>query len=168
MSVNNLGDLALTTGDYAAAAALSAEANGLARDREDNWALALSLTNLAFALLLQGDEQRARAPLIEALAVSQRIGSRELIGVCLEGLAAMTATTDPQGAARLLGAVDALAEELGSSPPPAEERLRERTLMALAARLEPDALALAQERGRKLLLAEAVDEAGWAASSVFA
>jgi predicted ATPase/class 3 adenylate cyclase len=168
MSVTNLGDLALTTGDYTAAVTLSAEATRLARGRKDNWALALSLTNLAFALLLQGEEERARPLLSEGLLVSQSIDSRELVGVCLEGLAAITAATDPERAGRLLGAADALADELGSSPPPAEQRLRKRTLATLARRLEPGAQTRARERGYKLLLAEAVDEGLQAARSLVA
>jgi predicted ATPase/class 3 adenylate cyclase len=168
VSVTNLGDLALTTGDYAAAVTLSGEAAALARGRHDNWTMALSLTNLAFALVLQGDEEAARPLLDEGMVVSQRIESRELIGVCLEGLAAITARTDPQRAGCLLGAVDALAEELGISPPPAEQRLRERTLATLASRLEPDALARARERGCKLLLAEAIEEGLQAAHALVA
>jgi hypothetical protein len=155
--LTNLGDLELIGGDYGQAASRSREALALGRARHDHWALALNLTNLAYALLLNGgDEQEAADLLEEGLVASERVGMSELVAVCLEGLATIAARSDPLRAAQLTGAVDATLEELGSDLEPAERALRERTLALLAGSMDSEAVDAARAEGRAWSLPDAV------------
>jgi hypothetical protein len=110
---------------------------------------------LSLAALAEGDVDAAAAALGTALPLASKVGVRELIFSCLLGSAEVAALrSEWTRAARLLGAADALRDEIGYIPSPLEQRQRAR----IAAVLDRDdaTLVSAQPEGRALTLEEAV------------
>jgi non-specific serine/threonine protein kinase len=156
MGTANLSDAALSIGDYERAEKLARQGAAMASDHYDDWALATSISNLTFALVLQGRSALAAPLLVEGLLLSERHEFREITTGCLECVAAICATSEPHLAARLLGADDAILDELGMVREPAEQRLHEQTLATLAARLAPDRITASWQLGRRMGSHEAV------------
>jgi hypothetical protein len=82
---------------------------------------------------------------------------RDVIGYCFEGLAAVLAFTgQPDPAARLLGAAEALRESLGVDLAPAERETHEETAAAVRAALGEEQFSDAWRLGRELALEQAI------------
>ena len=158
LAINNLGDLALTTGDYERARPLFEESHALLEARGDTANLARSLFNQGAVALMLGDDRTARARFRDGLALASETGDKEDIAWCLEGLAALAARSgDGERAAALLGAAAALLTQMGADFKPFERQLHETTerqAETLAGRTEHIA---ARERGAAMGLPEAVD-----------
>jgi hypothetical protein len=131
----------------------------LSSDQYDEWTLALSIANLTLALLLQDRGERAAPLLVEGLLLSERLGFREITSCCLERVAALTAKDEPELACKLLGAAEALNDDLGMLGEPAEERLRENTLMSLAPLVASESIMASRQAGRRMSSQQAVAEA---------
>jgi tetratricopeptide (TPR) repeat protein len=159
IATNNLADAALTAGDYERAETLARQGAAMASDQYDDWVLGLSIANLTLALLLQGRGELAAPLLVEGLLLSERLGFREITSGCLECVAAVCATDEPELAARLLGAAEALNDELGMLREPAEQRLHEGTLMNLAAHAGSGTIAASKQAGRQMSSNEAAAHA---------
>jgi hypothetical protein len=75
----------------------------------------------------------------------------------LEGLAALAvALAQPERAARLFGAAEALREAMGTPLPPAERGAHDRSVAAVRATMGDAAFAVAWAAGRVMSLEEAV------------
>jgi len=80
-----------------------------------------------------------------------------VIGYCFEGLAAVLAFTgQPEAAAQLLGAAEALREGLGVELAPAERETHEETAAAIRSALGEEQFSAAWRRGRELSLEQAI------------
>lgn len=156
-SLGNLGYLALTEGDLVAAASLLAESLDLANELGDKYWTALSLLRLAKVARAEGDHERASSLDARALTLASGMGAKRAMAEWLEGLAR---TAVAQGAARrgivLLGAAQAVRDELGAPLPPAEAPGREADLAAAREVLGPRKANAAWKEGGAMPLEEAV------------
>jgi DNA-binding CsgD family transcriptional regulator len=107
----------------------------------------------------RGDLARAAALQAESLDLWQRIGTREGVADALAGLATIAATSQPEQAARLLGASTALADSVGYTFGFPERAVNERAVAGLMATMGDAAFATAWNAGRDLSLDRAVAEA---------
>ena len=112
---------------------------------------------MALVALVEGDTDEARALLGSSLRLASSVGDREAIFGSLLGLAEVAARSGGTlHAARLLGAADALREEVGYGPPdPLERELRTRIANLLDA--NDSALVAAQSEGSAMTLDEAIE-----------
>ena len=157
LAVSNLGGIALERGEYAKAASLSEQAYGLFETLEDSEGMAFALVNQGFAALSEHEHERALALLRQALRRLAELEFRDVIGYCFEGLAAVLAFTGQPGpAARLLGAAEALRENLGVDLAPAERETHEETAVAIREALGEDEFSAEWRLGRELALDEAI------------
>ena len=155
LAINNLGDLALTTGDYVRARPLFEESHGLLVARGDTANIARSLFNRGAVDLMLGDHAAADRRFREALVLAGETGDKEDLAWCLEGLASVAAVAgDGERAATLHGVAGALLAEMGAEFKPFERQLHETTEERARALCGQDAFVSARERGASLPLAE--------------
>jgi len=115
-----LGFLALNEeGDYARGATLLEESLELAREVEDSFLVGTMLSNLGYAALLQGHNERAGALCEEALALAHELGSAgvEIVPEASvnAGLAALAQSDHERAAASFKDAL-AVSQEAGRKP----------------------------------------------------
>jgi tetratricopeptide (TPR) repeat protein len=154
-SIGNLGYVALLQGDYARARTLSEEAVQLLRERGHQSGVAVGLTILADAELLLGCSDEARLRTKESLELAGELGFKEVIASGLDTTAALIVHEQAVRAARLIGAADALREEIRLSQTPAEHRIH-RTHATLRASLGDEVVDQLRDEGRALHVQEAV------------
>jgi non-specific serine/threonine protein kinase len=118
------------------------------------------LHNLGYLALRRGHTRRALRLFRESLMLFLDQGDQRGITDSLDGLAGvLAAMKQPERAARLLGAAEALREEIGASRWPANEADHERTLADVRAGLDEASLAAAWTAGRALSLQRVAAEA---------
>ena len=158
-ALNNLGNVLLIRGEFDAVASTLAEALAISREVGHPDATGRVLTNLGLAVLSRGDAEKAAEHLSAALTLFATTGS-VLAWAVLLGLAAVANTNDnPRRAARLLGASNHVAEEVGLSREAHEASLYENTLAAVHASLGDQAAAQLFAEGEKMQRDEAIDYA---------
>lgn len=135
IALTDLGLVVREQGDYARAAALIEESLGLFR-MLGRYGTANSLSNLATVAWLQGKHRRAAQLFAESLVLRKDMGDRRGIAVCLVGLAAWASQRQPERAARLFGAAEALRESLGVSLPPFVRGHYDRLMTVTRARMD--------------------------------
>jgi predicted ATPase/DNA-binding CsgD family transcriptional regulator len=115
-TINSLGNVALARGDGAQAAAYFTEVLALAREFGTSWGIAGALGNLAEALLLQGELDRAEARLHESLAIDQGSSAAHQHPEALDTLALIACRRGHWvHAAQLWGAAESLRTDLGAT-----------------------------------------------------
>jgi len=155
-ALNELANVLLIRGEFDAAASTLAEALAISREVAFPDATGRVLTNLGLAVLSRGDAEKAAEHLSEALTLFATTGSVMAWAVLL-GLAAVANTNDyPRRAARLLGASNHVAEEVGLSREAYEASLYENTLAALHASLGDQAAEQLFTEGEKMPRNEAI------------
>jgi predicted ATPase len=149
-----LGNIALETGEAETAREHYQRELELARELSNARSEAVALSSLSGVALVEGNTDEAEAGLTRALRLANALGEKRVIFECLLGSAEVVAERgEVARAARLLGAADALREEIGYSPEPVEHEQRAR----IAAALTDDAeLVTARSEGRAMTLDEAV------------
>lgn len=157
-SLNDLGLCAMKLGDCAAAREAMQTSLEIRRESGKLDQIAIALNNMGVIANECGDFERARWHFRDSLIYSREMGHRALIMSSLAGVArALVAAPKPVEAVELLGAVDALHEDIG----PAGDRSEERETEALRSRLETslgeDIFAAAWQKGRNMPLSDAVD-----------
>jgi predicted ATPase/class 3 adenylate cyclase len=156
MSRFNLGYLELVSGDYGAAQTeLEAAQKGFTV-ADDRYGIGRSLAALGSVALHRNQTDEAVVRLQESLRHSRTLADVDDISWALELLGVAWAESDNPAAARLLGAAEALRENLGGALDGVELTLHERGLAALAAGLDSTAAEAAWASGRKLTADEAV------------
>jgi predicted ATPase/DNA-binding CsgD family transcriptional regulator len=156
-SVQNLGILALNQRDSVAARALLGESLALSRELGDRRTMSLSLVSLGSLAGDQGDYAVARELFEEGLALCRESGYKYGTVWGLAGFARLAqAEGQPQRAARLLGALEALHERTGTRPQPRERAWVERTRREARAQLDAAIFNAAWETGRQMPLDEAI------------
>jgi predicted ATPase len=155
--LNDAGDLALLEGDYAHAAE-QFEAGLALHERVGRPGRTLR-TNLAFALLLQGQLHEARPLFKQALGEAAEIGDIRAIANGLLGAAAFCATdrADPLVAALLIGASQSLLKEAAAAPERSYTMVRDDIEGAIGPQRGQTELARALEDGGHLDVDQAVD-----------
>jgi non-specific serine/threonine protein kinase len=159
-SLHCLGDVARNQGDYQGARPLYEESLEIYRQLGDHADTAWPLEGLAAVARSQRDYKEARAFYIESLEIYRRSGEQQGIASGLEGLADVAAADDqPERAARLFGAAEALRGVLGAPLPPGDRARYDCCVAVTRAALGEEAFAAAWAAGRALSLNQAVDHA---------
>jgi non-specific serine/threonine protein kinase len=161
----NLGQVALTRGDTAAAAGYLDEALRRQRSLDFSWGLGDTLRILGDLAREQGEHEQALACYREGLELIHAHGDRRFIAEALAGTASLAAERG-QGelAARLYGATERLRDQLGVSTMGWDRAAYERAVARARAAMTPEAFAAAWTAGAALpldaIIVEAVAEAG--------
>jgi ATP/maltotriose-dependent transcriptional regulator MalT len=151
---HGLGSIALEAGDAETARRYFQQELQLARELPNPRSEALSLSRLCRVALLEGDTDDAAACLDGCLRLANALGERTGIFVGLVGSAEVAVRRGEMArAARLLGAADALRDEIGYSRELWEREQRERVATALG---NDAALVAANPEGRAMTLEEAL------------
>jgi non-specific serine/threonine protein kinase len=160
MTLSNLGDYAVMRGDLVQATARYEEAVAIQSSRGLTWVLPEATGGLADVKLALGDVDRAAALYGECLDLSRQLEDPLRIAGALVGLGGVAAARrQPERAARLLAAADAVYESLGTPMFPRDRPTHERALAAARRGLSESAFATAWAKGRALSLDEAIAEA---------
>jgi tetratricopeptide (TPR) repeat protein len=166
-SLSALAELARLDGDAAAAGELLEEALAVATELDDRHCVTLALLHLAHLARDQDDPARADALYRQAMPIAGTTAGTDTEGgavpptdstaTWLEGLGAIAvADGRPERAARLLGAADALRQDIGTPLPAHEAADRNDTIAGCSAVLGEEAFRAAFDAGAALPLAEAV------------
>ena len=116
------------------AARIAEECNAIARDSGDSMIVALTLQIAGLAHLELGQPEQAWVRLVEALALDRLLGAREQLTEDLGGMALVILSRgEPARAARVMGAMTALREQLGVPIHTPRRPLYERTIAAIRA-----------------------------------
>jgi predicted ATPase/DNA-binding CsgD family transcriptional regulator len=160
IALTTLGNIACRQGDLTAATSRFQEALTIARESGDNYAVELSLCNLALSSRLNGDLVEAATYYVEALKLAHGLSHSEVLRYCLAGIGGVEfACGRFEPAARLLGAVAAMADVLGTLMQSLEQELFDRDIAAVRAALPDASFSKAWDTGRSLSLDAAVAEA---------
>jgi predicted ATPase len=152
-----LGNLAYWEGDYARARLLQAESLSIKQQLSEKRGLAFSLWSLGKVAYAQGDYPAARSLYTEAITMMYQLEDKGGVPFVLEAFGYLAlAEKQPQQAAQLLGAAEALREITGSLLPPISRADHERDVAEIRARLSIEAFAAAWAEGRAMTLDQAV------------
>jgi non-specific serine/threonine protein kinase len=160
-----LGEVARGEGDYELAAALYEQALTLSgrlsrSPRVPHLIYYKALFNLGQLAALCGDTRRGTELFAEALALLHELGDRRGQGLCLAGLATMASLVQqPERAARLFGAADALFAAAGVKMEPVDLAVCEPHRDDVHAAMGPEAFAAAWDAGAALPASDAITEA---------
>ena len=155
--LHNLGLLALDRGQHEEASRLLETALALARDNEQERDVANDLCSLGFVALGQSRHEDAQELLEESLRLCVELGWKENLHSCLLGLASVSAVAEElERAARLLGAAEALADEIHLRLEPYDESTRVGTAREVDSRLGHHRFAACLVEGRSLSFSDAV------------
>jgi predicted ATPase/DNA-binding CsgD family transcriptional regulator/Tfp pilus assembly protein PilF len=160
MPLSTLGLVALRQGDDAGARASCEQALSVARETGDEYLIAEALAQLGTVALHVGDSGQSTALYQQSLALIWTRGPQEYIAEDLAGLAAAASLLgQPERAARLFGAVEALREVSGIRPALLPRADYDRTVEGIRTHLDEATFAQAWEQGRAMPLEQAIEEA---------
>jgi predicted ATPase/transcriptional regulator with XRE-family HTH domain len=155
----NLGEIARSQGDHNTAERLGTECLAICRELGDKPGIYNALVSLGFVAQERGEINLADSYFGQGLRIAREAGDRRGIGIALVGKALVAGgQAQTQRAARLLGAVDALLEELGSRLYPHEYRDYKRALETIQPAVSPLEWQAAWDEGRLLPLEQAARE----------
>jgi predicted ATPase/class 3 adenylate cyclase len=161
--VGNLGASALAVEDHERAREALAESLALGRELGDARQVAWALVHQALEAVLAGDVGRTEELVSQSLEEAFAAGDRRVLCWCLEAAAAAAAAGEPERAARLAGAADALREAIHVGP--IDRRVLERCRSQVVAALGETAWERLHAEGLALPLGDAVALAGHTASA---
>jgi non-specific serine/threonine protein kinase len=139
-ALNNLGDLLIYRGDFAGAVERLEQAVALFRELNSTLGESIGLINLGRAALQLGQSGKAGSIFRQSLRLKVALADKEGIAWNLEGLASVAGEeADPERAARLFGAADALRRSIGIPLAPADLPLHERSLALARSQVDPQA-----------------------------
>lgn len=151
LALVTLGDVACDGGEYGKATAYFEDALAAFREMADNHGIPNSLMRLAYVNAAQGDDRRALDLYQESLRGFQAVGDRLGAATSLEGIAAILANeSQPELAARILGAAASMREAIGAPIPLVDRPRVERTLKVIEAALGAQGLAEEKEAGKAM------------------
>ena len=153
------GDLAWTSGHYAAAAGYYQESLALIGEGGPLGWRADALRNLGLVTYRQGHDREARVHLTATLVLRRELDDQRGMAESVASLACLVAKTEPHRSARLASAAEAAVEAMESHLSPSNRADREQALATAAAAW---ATMHSERRGGKvgpLVLEQAVAEA---------
>jgi len=128
-ALNHLGHVAQLQGDYGRAAQLHEESLPLFRELGVQLGVTWAHQSLGETALAQGDMAVATTHFVEALILFRDLGDRMGMAWCLAGLAGVAALhEEPERAAWLWGAAEALRQSIGAREAPAACTTHERLM----------------------------------------
>ncbi len=160
-----LGRIALAQGDTARATTYLDEGLRQLREQDFIWRLSDTLRSLGDLARDRGDLNGAMERYAESAKLAEEHGDRLFLANALTGIASVAAARrQPERAARLYGAAEALREELGTPDEGWERPAHERRVALVRAALSPEAFSAAWAAGVALpmdaVIAEALADAG--------
>jgi predicted ATPase/DNA-binding SARP family transcriptional activator len=160
VALANLGTVDLCQGNAEAARPLFEESRALYAQLRDKRGESWALHNLAMIARQSGDLASGYILEEQSLALRSELGDRQGIATCLTGFAEQArAEGQPERAARLLGAMEAVSGAIGHALTRHERALYEREVAAVRAALGEEGIAAARAAGRALTVEQAVAEA---------
>jgi hypothetical protein len=158
IALNNLGDLALNSGDWERVVELCGQSSEIRRGIGDRWGAALARTKVAQAEIQLGRLEHASRSVGAALEDSLAVGADMVFAAGLDTAAMLTSALGRASeTARLLGAAERLREELGSVRESFEQGQHESATASARATLGAEAFASEFEEGRTMSLEEAAE-----------
>jgi predicted ATPase/DNA-binding XRE family transcriptional regulator len=155
VSLANLAETARLSGDFRRAVELAEEAQALAGELGVPLRRAQHLHVVGVSLARLGEFGRARAALVEALEIFARLDTRVGAALCCEGLAQVAvATGNERWAAWLIGAAEAVRQQLGAPLTDADRADCERVLAEARLALGEELCAVAVNTSRALPVEE--------------
>jgi tetratricopeptide (TPR) repeat protein len=160
-SLNHLGHVALLNGDYKHARHLFEESLPLFRQVNPKYVgVRETSRELGETALAEGASAQAMKHFKNALVLFQERGGQAYISWCLAGLAGVAALNEePERAAWLWGAAEALRRSIGARPAPAARATRERLQAEVRKQLGEAALNAKWAEGQAASVEQAIDEA---------
>ena len=157
VSLSHVGALAAESGDHDRAAALLAEGQVLAREHGDESALASLYLEQSRLACSRGEHDAAVEPAVESARLFQAYGTTAGVAAVLHVLALVAeAGGNPERAARLFGAAEALRDASGSASTPTELTAYREARDRASASLGEAGFEAALAAGRALEIGEAV------------
>lgn len=151
LALLDLGVVTLSRGDVASAEPLLEQSLEICRALGDRRNIAKASCFMGDAASSRTDYSAARTLYEESLSLSVELGDRWVSAISLEGLARVAlATRQPEAAACLLGAADAVRDETGATRSAYFRFLYERAVAATRKHLGADSFADAWTAGHKL------------------
>jgi non-specific serine/threonine protein kinase len=155
-----LGRIALARGDTDAAAVFLEQGLQQLREQDFIWRMSDTLRSLGDLERDRGDLDGAMERYAESVKLAQEHGDRLFLANALTGIASVAASRrQPERAARLYAAAEALREELGAPDEGWERPAHERRVAAVRAALAPETFAAAWTAGATLPLDAVIAEA---------
>lgn len=160
LSYNCLGEIARIEDDYPAARSFYEKSLALRRKLGDTRGMTATLLNLGFVALYLGDDRLATTYFEESLPLTQKLENPSDIAISLAGFAGVFARQgQPERAARLFGAVEALNEAIRSHLEYIDRIEIERNIAVARTQLDEATFAAAWAEGRAMTLEQAIDDA---------
>jgi predicted ATPase/transcriptional regulator with XRE-family HTH domain len=160
MALNRLGDVARAENRYDEAEALYAEALTIFRKTGDKDEIASLLHNLGCVAQVRGDYVSAISLFREGLQYQRELENDAGIAECVVGIAyGFLAAGEPERAARLFGAAEAIRERVDAVMWPANRAEYENNLRCLHNLPDQEMLAKAWSKGRLLSIEQTIREA---------
>jgi len=158
---NHLGHVAQLRGEYERARRLHEDSLRLFRALSEQYpGIAEAYHSLGETALAQGDATLATTRFTEALALFRDLGYRSGVSWCLAGLAGVAAVDEePECAARLWGAAEALRQAIRAREAPASRATRERLITLARAQLGEAAFNAEWAKGQAMTVEQAIAEA---------
>jgi predicted ATPase/DNA-binding CsgD family transcriptional regulator len=157
----HVGMVALSRDDPAGARPAIEESLAIARSLGDRRTIAKGAYFLGDTALGLQEHAEARALYEESLGLSIELGDRWVSAISLEGLArTAVASGQPEAAARLLGAADAIREATGATRSPYWQELHDGIVPEVRARLGEETFDTASREGRTLTAERAASVLG--------
>ena len=152
-----LAAISQTKNDLPKAARLLDESMSAAERSENNLARSIALVNYGRLKFAEGDYEQAKKLCRESLRLREELADRWGLVQCLEPLTAIAVIEGaPHHAAKMLGAIDALLENLGAQPPLIFRADHEPSAAAVRDALDAETFAQLLAEGRKLSIGESV------------
>jgi non-specific serine/threonine protein kinase len=156
-ALNNLGEAARSEGDYDTARSLYEESLKWNKQAGIKQQVGTTNANLGAVAYYQGDYEAARSYYQESLVIAQELGEDRGIAFAVDGFAALDVKHgEPERAARLAGAAEALYKALGFELEPADREFHDRYLAEARAALGEPAFTAALKHGRVMHIEEAI------------
>ncbi len=156
-TVSTYGNFAYWQGNYPQAIVYHEEAIGLNEKIGDHYQGLWAKVNLAYAVLRQGDIQKARALFADNIQGTQKANLTIALVYSVEGIASLYVNqTHLERATRLFAWADAMRDEIGDHRPPIEQASVERDLEVLRSQLNDSDFARLTAEGQRLTMEEAV------------
>lgn len=160
ISLNNLGSIALSWGDYASAQMLCEESLTLRREMDDKWGIVSSLNNLGDVALGQGDYAAAQTRYAESTLLAVEIGDKLGIAYNQAGLTELALVLGmTERAVRLAAATESLLAAIDGVLEPLNRSRFDRTIATARAALAEKTFEIAWAAGAQMTLEEAVQYA---------
>jgi predicted ATPase/class 3 adenylate cyclase len=157
IALAGLGKVALDQGDHSAANEHLAKSLRLACETENEQGEANARRLLGFCDLGRGDLTAANKYFRESLALERKRDNIEGVAACLEGAARLfDARDDYRQAARLIGFVDTLRDQIGVPLPPIDVDSLDKWQSTIRNKLGEEAFRIKESEGRSMTMEEAI------------